>query len=95
MEDWSYIQSATIVCGRCEEFVIHQPVTHSCITLKIESTHEFGENLLWNKIRDGLQKNHNKILVTSAAFDCVNLPKHENNTNIHIDCIFSAIYFLR
>ena len=94
MEDWSYIESATIVCDRCEEFLIHQPVTHSCTTLKIESKNEFGENL-WNKIRDGLQKNHKKILETSAAFDCVNLPKHENNTNIHIDCNFSAIYFLR
>ena len=37
MEDWSYIESATMISDGCEEFVIHQPVTHSCIALKIES----------------------------------------------------------
>ena len=37
IEDWSYIESATIVSNGCEEFVIHQPVTHCCIALKIKS----------------------------------------------------------
>ena len=54
MEDWSYIESAAIVSDACEEFVIRQLVTHSCIALKIESKNEFDENLLWKKIRDGL-----------------------------------------
>ena len=51
MDDWSYIESTTIVSDGCEEFVIHQPVTHSCIALKIESKNEYDENLLCNKIR--------------------------------------------
>ena len=64
MEDWSYIESATIVSHGCVKFVIHQPVTHYCIALKTEPKNEVGENVLWNKIRDGLQKNYKKILET-------------------------------
>ena len=94
MEDWSYIESATIVSDGCEEFVIHQPVTHCCIALKIESRNEFGENILWNKIRDGLQKNYKKTIEIFAVFNFVNLPKHANCTAIRINCNFSAIYFL-
>ena len=95
MEDWSYIESATIVSHGCVKFVIHQPVTHYCIALKTEPKNEVGENVLWNKIRDGLQKNYKKILETFAVFNCANLPKHANSTTIRIDCNFPAIYFLR
>ena len=95
MEDWSYIESPTIVSDGCEEFVIHTTVTHCCITLKIGSKNEFGENLLWSKILDGLQKNYKKILETFfAVFNCVNLLKHANSKTICIDCNFSAFYFL-
>ena len=31
MEDWLDIESATIYNDRCEEILIHQPVTHSYI----------------------------------------------------------------
>ena len=94
MEDWSYIESATIVSDGCVEFVIHQPVTHCCIALKTESRNEFGENILWNKIRDGLQKNYKKTIEIFAVFNFVDLPKHANSTTIRINCNFSAIYFL-
>ena len=95
MEDWLYIESASIHNDRCEEFLIHQPVTHSCTALKIEFKNEFNENLVWCKIHDGLQKNCKKILETFAVFNCVNLPNHANSKNIHIDCNFSVIYFSR
>ena len=85
MDDWSYIECTTIVSDGCEEFVIHQPVIHSCIALKIESKNEFDENLLWNKIRDGLQKNYKKILETFAVFNCANIPRHANSTSIPIE----------
>ena len=51
---------STFISDGCEQFVIQQPVTHSCIVLKIESKNEFDENLLWNKIRDGLLKKYKK-----------------------------------
>ena len=95
MEDRLYIESASIHSDRCEEFLIHQPVTHSCTALKIDFKNEFNENLVWRKIHDGLQKNCKKILKTFAVFNCVNLPNHANSTNIHIDCIlFFGIIFL-
>ena len=37
MENWAYIESATIVSNGCEEFIIHQLVTHCCIAWKISS----------------------------------------------------------
>ena len=95
MEDWLYTESATIHNDGCKEFVIYQPVTHSCIALNIGFKNEFDENLVWSKIHDGLRKNCKEILETFAVFNCVNLPNHANSTNIRIDCNFSVIYFLR
>ena len=77
----------------CEEFMHQQPVTDSCIALKIDSDNEFNEKLVWEKLRDTLKEKYKKILETFVLFHCVSFPEHVSC--VYINRNYSRIYFMK